>query len=53
MNAHAVQLFISHYDKARSIKPVPFLISLHNRPKTAETFCTSNLTDAKSSNITV
>lgn len=53
MNAHAVQLFISHYDKAPSIKPVPFLISLHNRPKTAETFCTSNLTDAKFSNITV
>jgi len=53
MNAHAVQLFISHYAKAPSIKAVPFLISLHNRLKTVETFCTCNLTDDEFSNTTV
>lgn len=48
-----MQLFISHYDKAPSIKAVPFLISLHNRPKTVETFCTCNLTDAKLSSTSI
>lgn len=53
MNAHAVQLIMSHYDKAPSIKAVPFLISVHNRSKTVETFCTCNVTDAKFSSTSI
>lgn len=52
MNAHAVQLIMSHYDKAPLIKAVPFLISVHIF-KTVESFCTCNATDAKFSSTSI